>query len=176
MFLCFFHPVMSQQLLILEMFIITLVTRLLYRRQYEPISFSDSEEEKNVVSSAESSNHSVKKYWVSRLDVAITQSATQIYISIFFYLWTNCFFDRKIQYFFLSTSCIRSSTVAGLFKSLCRKIAMFYGLLLLLFNLFFTCSFFFCTEMLNKTTQNAAFSFIYSFLWKCLNVKVNCNL
>lgn len=29
--------VLSQQLLILEMFIITLVTRLLYRRQYEPL-------------------------------------------------------------------------------------------------------------------------------------------
>ncbi|CAL8292806.1 unnamed protein product [Lota lota] len=35
---------MSQQLLILEMFIITLVTRLLYRRHYEPLS---EEEEEN---------------------------------------------------------------------------------------------------------------------------------
>ncbi|XP_060755714.1 organic solute transporter subunit alpha [Neoarius graeffei] len=40
---------MSQQLLILEMFIITLVTRLLYRRQYDPIPYNDSDEEKNVV-------------------------------------------------------------------------------------------------------------------------------
>ncbi|KAI5620023.1 organic solute transporter subunit alpha, partial [Silurus asotus] len=38
---------MSQQLLILEMFIITLVTRLLYRRQYDPIHYGDVDEEKN---------------------------------------------------------------------------------------------------------------------------------
>jgi len=38
--LCFHlsvSAVMSQQLLILEMFIITLVTRLLYRREYDPL-------------------------------------------------------------------------------------------------------------------------------------------
>ncbi|MCJ8745886.1 hypothetical protein PDJAM_G00135460 [Pangasius djambal] len=50
---------MSQQLLIMEMFIITLVTRLLYRRQYDPIPYSDSEEdEKNIVLA--SSEHCVK--------------------------------------------------------------------------------------------------------------------
>uniref|UniRef100_A0A4W4F0E2 Organic solute transporter subunit alpha n=1 Tax=Electrophorus electricus TaxID=8005 RepID=A0A4W4F0E2_ELEEL len=43
---------MSQQLLILEMFIITLVTRLLYRRQYEPIPDDDvNKEQKMVISS-----------------------------------------------------------------------------------------------------------------------------
>lgn len=36
---------MSQQLLIVEMFIITLVTRLLYRRQYDPIPEEDGDEE-----------------------------------------------------------------------------------------------------------------------------------
>lgn len=36
---------MSQQLLIVEMFIITLVTRLLYRRQYKPIPEEDGDEE-----------------------------------------------------------------------------------------------------------------------------------
>ncbi|KAB5533297.1 hypothetical protein PHYPO_G00130150 [Pangasianodon hypophthalmus] len=40
---------MSQQLLIMEMFIITLVTRLLYRRHYDPIPYSDGEEKKNIV-------------------------------------------------------------------------------------------------------------------------------
>lgn len=35
---------MSQQLLILEMFIITLVTRLLYRRHYDPLSEEEEEE------------------------------------------------------------------------------------------------------------------------------------
>ncbi|KAG7317505.1 hypothetical protein KOW79_018540 [Hemibagrus wyckioides] len=48
---------MSQQLLILEMFIITLVTRLLYRRQYDPISYSEGEEEKNVILAIESGEH-----------------------------------------------------------------------------------------------------------------------
>ncbi|XP_017309062.1 organic solute transporter subunit alpha [Ictalurus punctatus] len=52
---------MSQQLLILEMFIITLVTRLLYRRRYDPIPYSDSEEEKNNGLESESSKHCVKK-------------------------------------------------------------------------------------------------------------------
>ena len=37
--------VMNQQLLILEMFIITLVTRLLYRRQYDPLP--EEEEQPN---------------------------------------------------------------------------------------------------------------------------------
>lgn len=37
---------MSQQLLILEMFIITLVTRLLYRRQYDPLPDDSHEDEK----------------------------------------------------------------------------------------------------------------------------------
>nr|BAN16580.1 organic solute transporter alpha-2 [Oncorhynchus mykiss] len=36
---------MSQQLLILEMFIITLVTRLLYRRQYEPLPDDEHEDD-----------------------------------------------------------------------------------------------------------------------------------
>ncbi|KAM6977644.1 organic solute transporter subunit alpha [Aplochiton taeniatus] len=36
---------MSQQLLILEMFIITLVTRLLYRRQYDPLPKEDHDNE-----------------------------------------------------------------------------------------------------------------------------------
>ncbi|KAA0704600.1 Organic solute transporter subunit alpha [Triplophysa tibetana] len=36
---------MSQQLLIVEMFIITLVNRLLYRRQYDPLPEEDGEEE-----------------------------------------------------------------------------------------------------------------------------------
>lgn len=36
---------MSQQLLILEMFIITLVTRLLYRRHYEPLSQEENDSE-----------------------------------------------------------------------------------------------------------------------------------
>ncbi|KAG5268094.1 hypothetical protein AALO_G00208190 [Alosa alosa] len=37
---------MSQQLLILEMFIITLVTRLLYRRQYDPLPLAEDDDEK----------------------------------------------------------------------------------------------------------------------------------
>lgn len=36
---------MSQQLLIVEMFIITLVTRVLYRRPYDPIPDADDVEE-----------------------------------------------------------------------------------------------------------------------------------
>lgn len=36
---------LSQQLLILEMFIITLVTRLLYRRQYEPLPAEDQDDD-----------------------------------------------------------------------------------------------------------------------------------
>lgn len=43
----FFLAVMSQQLLIVEMFIITLVTRLLYRRQYDPLPEEDGEEDIN---------------------------------------------------------------------------------------------------------------------------------
>lgn len=46
---------MSQQLLILEMFIITLVTRLLYRRQYEPLNVTDDvEENQKMVLASES--------------------------------------------------------------------------------------------------------------------------
>ncbi|MCI4391632.1 hypothetical protein PGIGA_G00136710 [Pangasianodon gigas] len=48
--------VMSQQLLIMEMFIITLVTRLLYRRQYDPIPYSDGEEKKNIVLASSEKN------------------------------------------------------------------------------------------------------------------------
>lgn len=40
--------VLSQQLLILEMFIITLVTRLLYRRQYEPLPEEDRLDDENT--------------------------------------------------------------------------------------------------------------------------------
>lgn len=40
----FLLAVMSQQLLIVEMFIITLVTRLLYRRHYDPLPEEDCEE------------------------------------------------------------------------------------------------------------------------------------
>lgn len=51
--------VMSQQLLILEMFIITLVTRLLYRRQYEPVSLAqDAEEKEKMVLSLEATENS----------------------------------------------------------------------------------------------------------------------
>ncbi|KAK2859396.1 hypothetical protein Q5P01_004016 [Channa striata] len=39
---------MSQQLLILEMFIITLVTRLLYRRQYEPLPEEEHDDNENT--------------------------------------------------------------------------------------------------------------------------------
>lgn len=39
----FISTVLSQQLLILEMFIITLVTRLLYRRQYEPLPVEEQD-------------------------------------------------------------------------------------------------------------------------------------
>ncbi|CAL8311519.1 unnamed protein product [Merluccius merluccius] len=39
---------MSQQLLILEMFIITLVTRLLYRRHYDPLSEEDEENKPEI--------------------------------------------------------------------------------------------------------------------------------
>ncbi|CAL8399699.1 unnamed protein product [Gadus morhua 'NCC'] len=39
---------MSQQLLILEMFIITLVTRLLYRRHYEPLSEEEEDKQEMV--------------------------------------------------------------------------------------------------------------------------------
>lgn len=39
--------VLSQQLLILEMFIITLVTRLLYRRQYEPLPGEECDDNEN---------------------------------------------------------------------------------------------------------------------------------
>ncbi|XP_017283866.1 organic solute transporter subunit alpha [Kryptolebias marmoratus] len=39
---------LSQQLLILEMFIITLVTRLLYRRQYEPLPSEDHDDNENT--------------------------------------------------------------------------------------------------------------------------------
>ncbi|XP_038582820.1 organic solute transporter subunit alpha [Micropterus salmoides] len=39
---------MSQQLLILEMFIITLVTRLLYRRQYDPLPEEDINDNENT--------------------------------------------------------------------------------------------------------------------------------
>ncbi|XP_042570368.1 organic solute transporter subunit alpha [Cyprinus carpio] len=43
---------MSQQLLIVEMFIITLVTRILYRRHYDPIpDLDDDEETKTVLTS-----------------------------------------------------------------------------------------------------------------------------
>lgn len=45
---------MSQQLLILEMFIITLVTRLLYRREYDPLPDEESDEEKKMVVHSES--------------------------------------------------------------------------------------------------------------------------
>ncbi|KAK2814797.1 hypothetical protein Q7C36_023063 [Tachysurus vachellii] len=48
---------MSQQLLILEMFIITLVTRLLYRRQYDPVPYGDGDEEKNLVHVVDSNEH-----------------------------------------------------------------------------------------------------------------------
>lgn len=41
-------PVMSQQLLILEMFIITLVTRLLYRREYDPLPKEDPDDMENA--------------------------------------------------------------------------------------------------------------------------------
>lgn len=40
--------VLSQQLLILEMFIITLVTRLLYRRQYEPLPQEECDDNENA--------------------------------------------------------------------------------------------------------------------------------
>lgn len=40
--------VMSQQLLILEMFIITLVTRLLYRRQYDPLPKEEYDDNENT--------------------------------------------------------------------------------------------------------------------------------
>lgn len=40
--------VMSQQLLILEMFIITLVTRLLYRRQYDPLPKEEEDISENT--------------------------------------------------------------------------------------------------------------------------------
>ncbi|XP_067233743.1 organic solute transporter subunit alpha [Chanodichthys erythropterus] len=43
---------MSQQLLIVEMFIITLVTRVLYRRQYDPIPHPDDVEETKTVITA----------------------------------------------------------------------------------------------------------------------------
>lgn len=39
---------MSQQLLILEMFIITLVTRLLYRRQYDPLPEEEYDDNENT--------------------------------------------------------------------------------------------------------------------------------
>ncbi|XP_039983572.1 organic solute transporter subunit alpha isoform X2 [Xiphias gladius] len=39
---------MSQQLLILEMFIITLVTRLLYRRQYDPLPEEEHDDNENT--------------------------------------------------------------------------------------------------------------------------------
>lgn len=39
---------MSQQLLILEMFIITLVTRLLYRRQYDPLPEEEQDDNENT--------------------------------------------------------------------------------------------------------------------------------
>ncbi|KAM9436602.1 organic solute transporter subunit alpha [Clarias gariepinus] len=42
----------NQQLLIVEMFIITLVTRLLYRRQYEPMQYINTDEEKKIVQSS----------------------------------------------------------------------------------------------------------------------------
>ncbi|TSK98508.1 Palmitoyltransferase ZDHHC2 [Bagarius yarrelli] len=51
---------MSQQLLILEMFIITLVTRLLYRRQYDPIPYDEPDEEKSIALAAESNEHCEK--------------------------------------------------------------------------------------------------------------------
>ncbi|XP_062841892.1 organic solute transporter subunit alpha [Trichomycterus rosablanca] len=44
---------MSQQLLILEMFIITLVTRMLYRRRYDPLPDEQTDEEKKMVLSTE---------------------------------------------------------------------------------------------------------------------------
>lgn len=46
--LLYFSTVLSQQLLILEMFIITLVTRLLYRRQYEPLPEEDCIDDENT--------------------------------------------------------------------------------------------------------------------------------
>lgn len=45
---CLPPTVLSQQLLILEMFIITLVTRLLYRRQYEPLPEEDCVDMENT--------------------------------------------------------------------------------------------------------------------------------
>ncbi|XP_066534158.1 organic solute transporter subunit alpha [Hoplias malabaricus] len=47
---------MSQQLLILEMFIITLVTRMLYRRQYNPLPEEDNDEQKKMISSENQAN------------------------------------------------------------------------------------------------------------------------
>jgi len=43
---------MSQQMLIVEMFIITLVTRVLYRRPYDPIPDADDVEETKTVLTA----------------------------------------------------------------------------------------------------------------------------
>lgn len=44
----FVSAVLSQQLLILEMFIITLVTRLLYRRQYDPLPEEEHDDNENT--------------------------------------------------------------------------------------------------------------------------------
>lgn len=43
------YTVLSQQLLILEMFIITLVTRLLYRRQYDPLPEEEQGDNEKMV-------------------------------------------------------------------------------------------------------------------------------
>ncbi|XP_010884258.1 organic solute transporter subunit alpha-like isoform X2 [Esox lucius] len=48
---------MSQQLLILEMFVITLVTRMLYRRQYDPLPENEpNDENTKIILSAENSD------------------------------------------------------------------------------------------------------------------------
>lgn len=47
-FLLSVSAVLSQQLLILEMFIITLVTRMLYRRQYDPLPVEDLDDNENT--------------------------------------------------------------------------------------------------------------------------------
>lgn len=63
-----FLAVMSQQLLIVEMFIITLVTRLLYRRHYDPLPEEDCEEE---IKKALTSKNALDNAWEEQTDECV---------------------------------------------------------------------------------------------------------
>lgn len=58
-FVCVCPAVLNQQILIMEMFIITLVNRFLYRRTYEAVETHDSEEDTTALPEATLMEHDV---------------------------------------------------------------------------------------------------------------------